>query len=52
MGYLVSEGLLNEFMAETLNELDIPYHIRSSCQIEVDFDGNIVNFTKIIELPM
>ena len=49
MGYLVSEGLLYEFMAEILNELDISHHTKSSCQIEVDFNGNNVDFTKIIE---
>ena len=29
-----------------MNEIDIPYNTRSYCQVEVDIDGNITDFTK------
>ena len=33
-------------MIEMMNEIDIPYNTRSSCQVEVDIDGYITDFTK------
>ena len=29
-----------------MNEIDVPYNTRSPCQVEVDSNGNITNFTK------
>jgi hypothetical protein len=44
--YKISNGLSPTFMIEMMNEIDIPYNTRSSCQVEVDIDGNITDFTK------
>ena len=33
-------------MIEMMNAIDIPHNTRSSCQVEVDSDGNITDFTK------
>ena len=29
-------------ITDMINEIDIPYHTRSSCQVEIDIDGNII----------
>ena len=42
--YRISDGLLPEFMVEI--EIYFPYYARLSCQVEVDIDGNITDFTK------
>ena len=42
----ISNGLSPTFMVEMIKELDFPYYTRSSCQGEVDIDGNIADFTK------
>ena len=49
--YKISNGLSPAFMVEMMNEIDISYHTRSSCQVEVYIDGNITDFEKI-GLPM
>ena len=43
--YKISNGLWPTFMAEMMNEIDIPYYT-SPCEVEVDIDGNITDFTK------
>ena len=42
----ISNGLSPTIMVEMMNEIDIPYSTRSSCQVEVDIDRNITDFTK------
>ena len=44
--YEISNGLTTTFIVEMMNELDIWYHTRSSCQVEVDIDGNISDLQK------
>ena len=44
--YAISNELSPTFMVEMMNEIDIPYNTRSSCQVKVDIDGNITDFTK------
>ena len=50
--YTVSRGISPKFITEMKTELDIQCHTRSSCQVEVDIDGNITDFTKTKNLIM
>ena len=42
----ISNGLSPTFMVEMMDGIDIPYFTRSSCQVQVDMDGNITDFIK------
>ena len=44
--YEISNRLSPTFMVELMNELDNPYHARSSCQVEVHIERNISDLQK------
>ena len=39
-------GYITYVYDQKMDELDIPYHTKLPCQIEVDIDGNIINYPK------
>ena len=44
--YEISNWLSPTFMVKMMDELDIPYQTRWSCQIKLDIDGNITDISK------